>query len=67
MKKVACCCFTRIAFTDLNFTAAFLLIKKTWDGQFVISVHTPHPLSIAAGGGVEPPTKNSRGLTGLDF
>ena len=51
MKKVACCCFTRIAFTDLNFTVAFLLIKKTWDGQFVISVHTPHPLSIAAGGG----------------
>ena len=51
MKKVACCCFTRIAFTDLYFTVAFLLIKKTWDGQIVITVCTPHtPFLLLLGG-----------------
>ena len=27
------CCFTWIAFIELNFTAAFLLIRKTWRDQ----------------------------------
>ena len=29
-----CCSFTRIAFIEINFTVTFLLISKTWDGQF---------------------------------
>ena len=29
-----CCCFTSIVFIELNFTVAFLLIRKTWDGRF---------------------------------
>ena len=33
-KPTLCCCFTRIVFTELNFTVAFLLIRKTWDDQF---------------------------------
>ena len=33
MKKQTCCCFTWIVFIKLNFTVAFLLIKKTWDGE----------------------------------
>ena len=32
------CCFTWIVFIDLNFTVAFLLIRKTWDDQFAIKV-----------------------------
>ena len=28
------CCFTWIVFIELNFTVAFLLIRKTWDDQF---------------------------------
>ena len=35
MKKQTCCCFTWIVFIKLNFTVAFLLIKKTWDGRFI--------------------------------
>ena len=29
-----CCCSTWIVFIELNFTAAFLLIRKTWDDGF---------------------------------
>ena len=29
-----CCCFSWIVFIELNFTVAFLLIRKTWDDQF---------------------------------
>ena len=38
MKKPTCCLFTWIAFIELNFTVAFLLIRKTWDGRFVSKV-----------------------------
>ena len=31
-KPTLCCCFTWILFIELNFTVAFLLIRKTWDG-----------------------------------
>ena len=35
MKKPAlCCCFTWIVFIEPNFTAAFLLIRKTWYDRF---------------------------------
>ena len=33
-KPTLCCCFTWIAFIELDFRAAFMLIRKTWDGQF---------------------------------
>ena len=33
-----CCCFTRIVFIELNFTAVSLLIRKTWDDQFTSKV-----------------------------
>ena len=32
MKKTTLCdCFTWIVFVELNFTVAFLLIRKTWE------------------------------------
>ena len=34
MKKPKLCCFTWIVFIELNFTVAFLLIRKTWDDRF---------------------------------
>ena len=34
MKKATFCCFTWIIDIELNFTVAFLLIRKTWDGRF---------------------------------
>ena len=34
MKKPTWCCFTWIVFIELNFTVAFLLIRKTLDGGF---------------------------------
>ena len=35
MKKTTLyCCFTWIVFIELNFTVAFLLIRKTWDDGF---------------------------------
>ena len=34
-KPTLCCSFTWIVFIELNFTVAFLLIRKTWDDQFV--------------------------------
>ena len=33
-KPTLCCCFTWIVFIELNFTVAFLLIRKTWDDGF---------------------------------
>ena len=33
-KPMLSCCFTRIVFTELNFTVTFLLIRKTWDNGF---------------------------------
>ena len=32
------CCFTWIVFIELYSTVAFLLIRKTWDGQFLSKV-----------------------------
>ena len=58
MKKQTCCCFTWIVFIKLNFTVAFLLIKKTWDGRFIGNiVCTPPPchppLLLLLGRGVD--------------
>ena len=33
-KPTLCCCFTWIVFIELNFTVAFLLIRKTWYDRF---------------------------------
>ena len=33
MKKPMLCCFTWIVFIELNFTVAFLLIRKTWEAR----------------------------------
>ena len=33
-KPTLCSCSTWIVFIELNFTAAFLLIRKTWDDGF---------------------------------
>ena len=36
MKKPALrCCFTWIVLIELNFTVAFLSIRKTWGGRFI--------------------------------
>ena len=56
MKPTLCCCFTWIAFIEHNnFTVAFLLIRKTWDGRFVCNIvcTPPPPLPLSAWGGVE--------------
>ena len=37
-KPMLYCYFTWIVFIELNFTVAFLLIRKTWDEQFVSKV-----------------------------
>ena len=37
-KPMLCCCFTWIVFIELNFTVAFLLIRKTWDDGFASEV-----------------------------
>ena len=56
-KPTLCCCFTWIVFIKLNFTFAFLLIKKTWNGRFIGNiVCTPPPpptLLLLLGGGVD--------------
>ena len=44
MKKPTLCCFTWIVFIELNFTGAFLLIRKTWDARFVDKVRGPTPM-----------------------
>ena len=64
-KPTLCCCFIRIAFIELNFTVAFLLIRKTWHSQFVGNSVDPSPFFCWAmgrggeGGGVEPRIKFS--------
>ena len=51
MKKPTLCCFTCIALIELNFTVAFLLIKKILDGWFVgNTVCTPSPFLLRGGG-----------------
>ena len=56
-KQTLCCCFTWIVFIKLNFTVAFLLIKKTWDGRFfgniVCTPPPPLPLLLLLGRGVD--------------
>ena len=59
-KQTLCCCFTWIVFIKLNFTVAFLLIKKTWDGRFIGNIvctppppATPPPLLLLLGRGVD--------------
>ena len=37
-KPTLCCCFTWIAFIELNFTVPFLLKRKTWDGHSLASI-----------------------------
>ena len=37
-KPTLCCCFAWIVFIELNFTVAFLFIRKTWDDRFVCKV-----------------------------
>ena len=48
-KPTLCCCFTWI-FIELNFTAAFLLIRKTWDDGFAGEVWGWE--SLRNGGGI---------------
>ena len=38
MKKPTCCCFTWTVFIELNFTDAYMLIRKTWDDRFAVKV-----------------------------
>ena len=33
-KPTLYCCFTWIVFIELNFTVAFLLMRKPWDDRF---------------------------------
>ena len=33
-KPTLCYCFAWVVFIELNFTVAFLLIRKTWDDGF---------------------------------
>ena len=33
-KPTLCCCFAWIIFTELNFTVAFLVMRKTWEDRF---------------------------------
>ena len=35
-KPTLCYCFTWIVFIKLNFTVAFLLIRKSWDDGFFV-------------------------------
>ena len=38
IKKPTLCCFIWIVFTELNFTVAFLLTRKTWDDRFASKI-----------------------------
>ena len=54
MKKPRLCCyFTWIIFIELNFTVAFLLIKKTWNDRFAGKVGGCG-ISRYGGGGENP-------------
>ena len=37
-KPMLCCCFTWIVFIEINFTVAFLIMRKTCDYQFASKV-----------------------------
>ena len=37
-KKTLCCCFTWIAFNELHFAVAFLLIRENRDGRFLSNI-----------------------------
>ena len=37
-KPTLCCCFTWMLFIELNFTVAFMLIRKTWEDRFADKV-----------------------------
>ena len=50
-KPMLCFCFTWIVFIELNFTVAFLLIRKTRDGQFTGKVRGWGILRNEGGGG----------------
>ena len=59
-KSTLCFCFTWIVFIQLDFTDAFLLIRKTWDDRFVSKV--------GEGGGRWGILRNGAGLVmGDDF
>ena len=56
LNKPTLCCFTWIVFIEVDFTVAFLLIRKTWDKQFVgkmggweISGNQRHPSNEGGG------------------
>ena len=51
-KPMICFCFTWMVFIELNFTVAFLLIRKTRDGQFTGKVRGWGILRNGGGGGV---------------
>ena len=51
MKKPTLCCFTWIAFVELNFKAAFLLIQKAWDDLFAGNIMCISPFPFCRGKG----------------
>ena len=51
-KPTLFCCFTFIVFIELNFTVAFLLVRKTWDDQFADKVGGMGDFKKWLGGGV---------------
>ena len=50
-KPTLCCCFTWIVFTELNFTVAFLLIRKSQDDGFAGEVGEQGNGGFGMGGG----------------
>ena len=53
MKMPPSCCYSIwIASIELNFTVAFLLIRKTWDGSFVGNSVHPSPFLPGVRGGL---------------
>ena len=52
MKMPTCCYSIWIASIELNFTVAFLLIRKTWDGSFVGNSVHPSPFLPGVRGGL---------------
>ena len=53
-KPTLFCCFTFILFIELNFTVAFLLVRKTWDDQFADKVGGMGDFKKWVGGGGYP-------------
>ena len=55
-KQTLCCCFTWIVFIKLNFTVAFLLIKKRGLADLLVTFCAPPPpppLLLLLGRGVD--------------